>query len=119
MRKKRAHNKRPSYPKHLIPLLPFFSNLQGEVIASGKDHLEIHCRAFPASAFAWFGDDEPPRVGCGNHRHDSLRLEIVPNQSRWIIRIFWNVESGGTRQIFWEAALAGRWFHALLDWLFR
>ena len=70
-------------------------------------------------AFAWFDDKEPPIVGCGNHRHDYLGIEIFKKGSRWTIRIFWDIESGGIRHIVWEAVLMKRWFYALLGWIFR
>lgn len=116
MEKKCAQNQYHQYPKHAhkSPLV----KIHGEAIVSGKSHIDIHCRKIPVLAFAWFGDNAP-NVGCGNHRHDSLDVYIMKKRSRWVVRIFWDIQSGCARQIHWEAFLMKGRFYALLAWLFR
>ena len=92
-------------------------DVQGEISVSGSSSLNIPCKRMPLIAFAWFGDNAPPPL-CGNEQPDFFDLDIRQYGSQWVIHISWSIESGNTRQIFWEAALAGGWFYDLLDWLF-
>lgn len=91
-------------------------DLKGELTVSGKSSALIPCKERPLLAFAWFSDKAPPKVGCGPMRPDELEVKIVKLQN-WFIRISWDIRSGGTRKISWEASLAKGWWRTFLEWI--
>lgn len=89
-------------------------DLKGELTVSGVSSIYIPCAERPLLAFAWFGDKDPPKVGCGPMQPDELTIELIKLRS-WVINISWNIHSGGSRTILWEATLAKGWWRKLLE----
>ena len=89
-------------------------DLKGTLTVSGRASVQIPCTERPLLAFAWFSDKAPPKVGCGPMRPDELDIALVKLRS-WVINISWNIHSGGSRTISWEASLAKGWWRKLLE----
>lgn len=89
-------------------------DLKGELTVSGRSSVQIPCVERPLLAFAWFSDKAPPKVGCGPMIPDELDITLT-KLSSWYLKISWNIHSGGTRQISWEASFAKGWWRKLLE----
>lgn len=78
----------------------------GTMTVSGDGEIKIPTRGRPLEVQVSFSDPPPPPPVCGPAIDDEVEIEIehfAHPFPLWVVKISWEIHSGGAREIYWQA----------------